>query len=138
MNLPTKNEVKKVQKKVLENRKKQKQDWYDGLSFEEVSILFHHAKNGYFTKSMGHFTYPDAQSNLFYVRVELLVKYLRFIEANEGIERARWIYANMQCCGWNTFLEINGVNIFCRGECTPHIKKFLEDGILPENGKWLN
>lgn len=136
MQLVAKNEVKKVQKKVLENRQTGKEDWYEGLSFEEVSTLYNHARSGYFVKSMGRFVYPDAQSNMHYIRCKLLLKYLNMIKERQGIEAASKIYENMRCCGWNTFDTLHGEEIFCMGENLLAIKK-LERGIWPENAKSL-
>ena len=133
--IPTKNEVKKVQKIVSKNRNDGKDDWYDGLSFEQVSVLYRHATCGYFTKSMSRFAYPDAQSNMFYMRTELLIKYLQMLKNEKGLKVAQREYSDMFSASWNTFTEIAGQNIFCKGECLPHIKLFLEQGVWAENAK---
>ena len=134
--VPTKNEVKKVQNLVIENRKKGRSEWYENLSFSQVKILYKHARGGYFTKSMVRFAYPDAQSNLFYMRVELLIKYLTMLKDKEGIEESRKEYSNLQSCGWLYFTKLNGEDVICRSESISHIEK-LEKGIYPENGKSL-
>jgi hypothetical protein len=133
--IPTKNEVKKVQKIVSQNRNDGKNDWYDGLSFEQVSILYRHATYGYFTKSMSRFVYPDAQSNMYYMRTELLIKYLQMLQKERGLQAAQDEYSTLYKTSWNTFVEIAGQNIFCRSESLLHVKLFLEQGVFPENAK---
>ena len=130
-----KRDIQKIKKKVDENKRLKKADWYENLTFEEVQVLYEFSRVGHITKSSQRFNYSDCQG-VKYIRVKLLLKYLSLLTEKEGLRKAKEEFQNLFRCGYTEFSTLNNENVICTEDARITLIS-LNKGILLENHKFL-
>lgn len=131
----SKRDIQKIKKKINENKKAKKADWYENLTFEEIKAYYQFARVGYITKSSQRFNYSDCQG-VKYIRVKLLLKYLSLLTEKEGLEKARAEYQNLFVCGFTKFSTLKNEKVICTEDARITLIS-LNQGVLLENHKFL-